>query len=99
MLNQLITKVKKDVNQSILLNSSKNQILKSQLNNSNSILPNKLLNPTDITNESQFLNITQEGQHNNVIAYNINHINPPLNKIPAMLGDVNESSQFNNTTF
>ena len=58
-LSQLITKVKNDVNQSIMLNNSKSYMVK-HLNNSNSMMYPRQHNITDMTNESAFPNITHE---------------------------------------
>ena len=68
-LNQLITKVKMDVSQSIMLNQSKNQMFKNSMHNNSRMFNCKA---TDVTYESAFPNVTHEELHLSMNKYNGN---------------------------
>ncbi|CDW72048.1 nli interacting factor-like phosphatase family protein [Stylonychia lemnae] len=73
ILNQLIAKVKQDVSQSIIMNQSKNYMLKNSNQNSRIYSNNNLYKQTDMTNESAFPNITNEELHFSINKYNNFH--------------------------
>ena len=79
-LNQLITKVKQDVSQSILLNQSKNQMFKNSIVNNSRLINYKA---TDVTYESAFPNVTHEELHLTMNKYN----NCPLDETTAEINN------------